>query len=319
MKWVLAVCLATATWGAVATAAETETATEGKLSTHQLKVDGRERTYQLYSPTQPRKKMPVVIVLHGGGGGARTAQQFIEYVGMNNVAERERFLVAYPVAVDGNWNDGRNVAFMTSHKENIDDVGFIRQMVDEIAKDQSVDRSRIFCTGISNGGIMSHRMAADASDLVAAIAPVVGGMAEPLAKDFAPKFPVSLFVIQGDSDPLVPIDGGNVGFRIGKKRGRIISAKNAVALYAKRAKIEGEIKSSELKDADTADGTTTSAGQFPIGIGGTRLQVYVVRNGGHTWPGKPQYLNERLIGKTSQDFDATEAIWEFFAACPPRK
>lgn len=291
----------------------------GELTEHAITVDELARVYRVYTPSKPRKNMPLVFVLHGGGMGDRGARHVIDYVGMNDIAERERFVAVYPVGIDGNWNDGRGVAFIRAQKENIDDIKFLRTVVDEIAKSQSVDRSRIFTTGISNGAIMSHRLAAEASDLICAAAPVVGGLAKPLAKTFKPQYPVSIFVIQGAADPLVPIQGGEIGYKIGRKRGEIISTKEAVALYAKRNGCKGKIRSSTIADTDPDDGTTTSVGEFPSGIGGTKIQVHVVSGGGHTWPGKRQYLTERLVGKTSQDYDATEAIWKFFKSCPPRK
>ena len=116
----------------------------------------------------------------------------------------------------------------------------------------------------------------------------------------------------------IRIDGGAVGLPRGRKRGEVISTRDAVAKYVKRNGINGKPMVTTLKDADPNDGTTTRASLYPTGVGGSKVQVYIVRNGGHTWPGRPGYAAERLIGKASYDFDATRAIWEFFAACPPR-
>ena len=204
-------------------------------------------------------------------------------------------------------------------RENVDDVKFLRQVVDTIGQEHQLDRSRIFSTGISNGAFMSHRLAAEASDLVAGIAPLVGGLPLSLAEKFNPRYPVSLFVIQGDADPLVPIEGGDVGYRRGKKRGKFIATRDAVAKYVHLNQINGKPTVSQLQDTDPDDGTTTEATVYPAGATGAKVQLYVVKNGGHTWPGKPAYLPERLIGKASQDFNASAAIWDFFQSCPPRK
>ena len=289
------------------------------LKAHKITVDSLERTYRAVVPPRPTRPMPLVLVLHGGGFGDNSALHVIRYTQFTKVALRERFIVVYPMAVDGNWNDGRDVDFIRAQKEDIDDVKFIRAVVDDVAKDHPVDRTRIFSTGISNGAFMSNRLAAEASDLVAGVAPVVGGMGPSLAKSFTPRYAVSVFIIQGDADPLVPIDGGAVGMRLGKKRGLTIKSSEVVAKYLKHNGITGQPAVAMLEDTNSDDGTTTEMRIYPDGESGSKVQAYIVKNGGHTWPGKRQYLTEKLVGKTSQDFDATEAIWEFFKSCPPRR
>ncbi|MGZ0170829.1 MAG: alpha/beta hydrolase family esterase [Planctomycetales bacterium] len=155
-------------------------------------VDGRSRIFVAYSPKrQSRTPLPLVFVLHGGGSGA--SRQLERFTKFNDLAKREGFITCYPDGYEGNWNDGRGVSFIKAHSENVDDVKFFRAMVDNVSKEPIVDRSRIFATGISNGGFMSHRLAAEASDVFAAVAPIVGGMAIPIGENFKPKHPVSLF------------------------------------------------------------------------------------------------------------------------------
>ena len=256
----------------------------------------------------------VVLAFHGGGSNARQMERYTRF---NDLAAKEGFLVVYPEAVDGNWNDGRGIAGVRAHQENIDDVKFVRLIVDRISKEHKIDRSRVFCTGISNGAFMSHRLATEASDLIAAIAPVVGGMAPAMAKKFHPAHPVSILIIQGDADPLVPIRGGTVGFFRGSRRGHVIPTEETISLYVRRNGNQGEPTITTL-DRDKKDGTSVEIRKYPDGPGGVKTQVYIVRNGGHTWAGRPLYLPEMLIGKASQEFSATEVIWEFFKSCPPR-
>lgn len=281
-----------------------------------ITVDGLTRKYLVYVPKGADGPFPLVLAFHGGGG---KPIQMERYGRFNALAQKEKFVVAYPEAVDGNWNDGRGVQFIRAQRENIDDVKFVRAVIRDIGKQCQLDTSRVFATGISNGAFISHRLAAEASDVIAAVAPVVGGMAPSIAKSFAPKYPVSLFVIQGDADPLVPIHGGYVGFRGGRKRGELVPTKDAIAKYLQANGITGKPNVSMLDDTDPQDETTTEATTHPAGRDGARVQVYIVKNGGHTWPGRRAYLPEQLIGKTSQDFDASQAIWEFFKSCPPRK
>ena len=281
-------------------------------------VDDRTRTFIVFSPKQQTKApRPLVFVLHGGGSG--TARQLERFTKFNDVAEREGFISCYPEGYDGNWNDGRGVDFIKAHSENVDDVKFLRSVVDQISQDHQVDRSRVFATGISNGGFMSHRLAAEASDVFAAVAPVVGGMAIPIGENFKPEYPVSLFVIQGEDDPLIPYAGGEVGYRLGRKRGRFLPTTTAIGKYLERNNVQDQPTTKRLPDTDPDDGTTTEVKIWPDGNDGSKVQLYSITNGGHTWPGRPLYAPERLIGKVSNDFDACEEIWKFFRSCPPRK
>ena len=281
-----------------------------------LVVDGLERTYRVYVPKDVTDLVPVVFVFHGGRG---VSAQLERYTRFSELAETEKFIAAYPQGIDRGWNDGRNAESIPAQRKNIEDVKFVRTVLDDIAKSHTVDRSRVFATGISNGGIFCHRLAADASDMFAAIAPVVGGIAEPLAKDFKPKHPVSLLVIQGEADPLVPINGGIVGAALLMNRGSVIATKETVEKYLKLNGVTGEPTTSTLDDVSKDDGTTTQVTKYPSGPQGFRVEVYLIKNGGHYWPGRPAVFGERLAGKAPQDFDATRVIWQFFKTCPPRK
>jgi len=286
----------------------------GEAVEHSFTVDGITRKYLIFAPKGFNKPLPVVLALHGGGSNARQMERYTRF---NDLAAKVGFLVVYPEAVDGNWNDGRGMPGVKAQQDNIDDVKFVRLIVDRLSREQKIDRSWIFCTGISNGGFMSHRLATEASDLIAAIAPVVGGMAPAIAKKFHPTYPVSILIIQGDADPLVPIRGGAVGFPRGRKRGLVIPTEETIALYVRRNGNQGE-PTVTILDRDEKDGTSVEIRKYPDGAGGVKTHVYIVRNGGHTWAGRPLYLPEMLIGKASQEFSATGVIWEIFKSCPPR-
>src|SRR5262249_54917067 len=184
-----------------------------------IEVDGRARRYLVHEPAEGTAPRPLVIVLHGGGGSAQQAERGSDF---DEVADRNGFVVVYPDSLGGYWNDGRGVSFMRAQRDNIDDVKFIRAMVDQIAQENKIDRRRVFATGLSNGGLMSHRLAAEASDMIAAIAPVAGGMAPSIAEAFNPRQPVSILIIQGEADPVVPIDGGDIVGR-DSTRGKVIA------------------------------------------------------------------------------------------------
>ena len=314
MRCATLVCLATFAVTLIASIASVASAQSGGAVEQSVTVDGISRKYLVFAPKGFEKPLPVVLAFHGGGSKARQMERYTRF---NDLAAKEGLLVVYPEAVEGNWNDGRGIEGVRAQQENIDDVKFVRTILDRMSKEHKIDRSRVFCTGISNGAFMSHRLAAEASDLITAIAPVVGGMAPSMAKKFQPDYPVSILIIQGDADPLVPIRGGMVGFSRGRKRGHVIPTEETISLYVRRNgnQVEPTVTTS---DRDEKDGTSVEIRRYPDGPGGVKTRVYIVRNGGHTWAGRPLYLPEMLIGKASQEFSATEVIWEFFKSCSPR-
>ena len=282
---------------------------------HRLVVDGRERSYIVQAPKEPRGPLPVVFFFHGGGGrGANMAN-----VGFREMVAKEQFLAVYPDGWRGNWNDGRNAPRIISHREGVDDVKFVRAIVEDLTTRYEIDRSRIFATGVSNGGIFCHYLAAKAADLFAGIAPVIGGLAEPVAPTFKPSHPISLLVIQGEADPLVPINGGPIA---GSDRGgRVIHTEEMLKKYLAHNGITGPPQVEQLPDRDPNDGTITEVRRWPPSRDGVRVEYYLVKGGGHTMPGRNRggALHEIFAGKTSQDFDGLEVIWNFFKSCPPRR
>ncbi|MEM8885140.1 MAG: alpha/beta fold hydrolase [Planctomycetota bacterium] len=274
---------------------------------HTIEVDGRARNFIVQAPSGRTERLPVVFFFHGGGGRAENLTDS----SFRPIVAKGKLIAVYPQGVGNRWNDGR----VHRRAPDVDDVKFVRALFAELSKQYPVDRSRVFATGISNGAIFSHRLAAEASDLFAGIAPIVGGMAVDVAKDFAPKHPVSMLVIQGDEDRLVPIDGGGVA----GNRGQIISTDAVLQTYARRNGITGAKTVRTLGDLDPDDGTTVEVHRYPDGKDGFRVAMYLVKGGGHTVPGgKPRPAMARLVGRTSTEFDAYAVIWSFFRACPPR-
>ena len=139
-----------------------------------LRVGGGERSALLFAP--PRvvagRALPVVLVFHGGGGDGAGAARLTRFA---DLAERDTFLAIFPDGLHRNWNDGRDPSVSRTHRDGIDDVAFIDALLDTVGRAFRIDQSRVFATGISNGGIFSHYLGARRSRRIAAIAPVVGG------------------------------------------------------------------------------------------------------------------------------------------------
>ena len=279
-----------------------------------IKVAGAERTYRLHVPPRysREKAAPLVFAFHGGGQNARVAERFTH---LSELSDREGFLVVYPDALFKNWNDGRNDPMLRSQREKVDDLGFIGALLDEISDQFNIDPKRIFATGPSNGGIFSNLVGARMSDRFAAIAPVIGGMAPSVAGSFDPKSPISVLMINGTEDPLVPFEGGKVTF-MGRGRGNIIPTADTVKNWVRHNGCQPAPQCFDLPDKDAGDETRTKVAVYSGGRKGTEVVVYTIEGGGHAWPGGRQYLPESMVGRVCKDFNATDVIWEFFSRHP---
>lgn len=276
---------------------------------HTIEVGGLTRTYLLHlPPALPAGPAPLVLVFHGGGGNGPGTERLTRF---SELADREGVLVAYPEGVGRNWYDGREFAGSRAHRERIDDVGFVAVMLDAIARAHAVDPRRIYATGISNGAVFSHYLAAHLSPRIAAIAPVVGGIADPPDAWLRPERPVSVLILQGTTDPLVPYRGGAIAFG----RGRIIDTEDAARRWARLNGTAPEPRSTVLP----APGKDHCGGlrlTYSGGRDGSEVVLLRLDGGGHTWPGGGQYLPEGIIGRVCRDFSATTIIWEFFRTHP---
>ncbi len=278
--------------------------------------DGLKRRFRIYKPSvdDTSLRMPVVIALHGRGSTSK-GMVILTRRGFEKLAAREKFIVVYPDGIGMSWNDGRidEEANDRAFRNEIDDVGFISALIDYMTGHYNADRSRIFVTGISNGAIMSYRLACELSDKITAIAPVDGNIPFMLYPGCSPADPVSVLAVNNVDDPLVPFDGGEIYVRRGKvKLGKILSTEKSIEFWVSRNKCSGTPVVTEEPDRDPRDGTRVIRKYYGNGTRGTDVVLYEIKGGGHTWPGGIQYKPEAVIGRTSRDIDACEVIWSFF-------
>lgn len=275
-----------------------------------ITVDGLTRTYIVHVPPSydEMTPTPVVLVFHGGGG---SAQRMVNFTGFNALSDQEGFIVVYPNGVDNHWNDGRGVQKYRAQRENIDDVKFVSLLLDHLMQEYTIDETRVYAAGISNGAMMSCRLACELSERIAAIAMVAGAMSDALSVYCSPLRPVSVLVISGTDDPLVLWEGGNIQF--GRQNlGSTLSVPDTVMYWVTRNNCLGTPTVTWLPDIYD-DGTTVWKEVYSHGEEHTEVVLYAIEGGGHTWPGGPQYASKRIIGRTCYDIDATEVIWQFFS------
>ncbi len=288
---------------------------------HTMSFGGHQRSYLVHLPPQVLQpgKLPLVLVFHGGGG---SAGQIVRASGFAQLADRHGFLAVFPQGVNKHWNDGRKSEVFAQQDRRIDDVAWIRALVEKLKRDYPVDPRRIYAVGISNGGMFCQRLAVELSDQLAAVASLTASLPEPL-KHATPKAPVAVMLINGTADPLLPYQGGEVTIRpllgrLGRQlplrsRGRVISTEETIRYWVRHNGTKPKPHITRLPDTDPQDGCRVEVHRWSGGRGGTEVVLYKVIGGGHGWPGGSQYLGVDRIGHVCQDFDATKAIWQFFA------
>ncbi len=271
-----------------------------------LQHNGLARTYIVRVPArvaQSDSPVPLVIVLHGGGGNAVNAETM---TGFTTKAESEAFIVVYPEGTARGrvplltWNAGHCCGY--AMEKRVDDVGFIGALVDRLRAAYRIDANRIYVTGMSNGAMMAHRLGIELSHRIAAIAPVVGAV---FGDEKSPRAPVSAIMINGVVDESVPYEGGPPGGRASKEWDGTPTkpAKDQAVFWAAANRCSASPQISDhgrylLAQYDCP---------HPLGVA-----IYSVRDNGHAWPGGEK--GSRRADAPSTAIDATDVIWEFFAA-----
>lgn len=217
-----------------------------------------QRTYLVHAPPGYTGKTatPVVFDFHGLGSNGAGQKAFSRW---DKLGDTEGFIVVYPDGVDKSWNAG----LCCSDDKTIDDVAFIRAIIQALQTDACIDPKRVYATGCSNGGGMSYKLACEAADVIAAVAPVdfdcVDGSACNMCK---PSRPITEVQFRGTSDSLVDYDGS----------GAFMGAKQNFALWGKLNMCSGS--AGALPDNAACEG-------YPACGGGTQTVLCTVQNGMH--------------------------------------
>ncbi len=254
---------------------------------------------------------PLVVVLHGGLGEDDDTVK-LSFGKLNALAEEEDFLVVYPAGVGGHWNDGRRVDSYVAQREGVDDVGFLTTLIRDLLKRKQVDPQGVFLVGVSDGAMMAHRFACERTGLLTAFTSVIGAMPRPVARRKARcgDAPISVLMINGADDPIVPFDGGMVRFD-GVDHGEVISVEDTFLFWRNHEQC-ADVDTSMLPDFSPADGSRIARRKATGCRGSSKVELFVVEGAGHTWPSGWQYLPETMVGRTSNDIDAAVATWRFF-------
>lgn len=286
-----------------------------------LKIGNLVREYILYVPSlyDSTKPTPLVIMLHGFGGTALSAAKETQW---SSLATRESFIVAYPEATRPDrtkpqsfrqnpqaWNDGSG-RFEAAVKD-VDDVGFIRAMIDRISEKWNIDANRTFGTGFSNGASMTFRLGDELSHRLAAIAPVSGTC---WSEKPTPSEAMSLYYLTGTADTLNPLEGGYPKLAFGGRDqgGRV---KPPVQQF-----IDLWVAALGCPKNPASDENLQGVRSRVYGPSqrGSEVILVTVDDLGHHWPGGKSQVPNLLVGKPSNRLDGTEAIWAFFKSHPKK-
>lgn len=269
--------------------------------------EARRRRYLVHLPPayDGRTPMPVVLAFHGGLGRAEVQRK---QSGFNDVADRFGFAVVYP---DGTgrtsmltWNAGTCCGLAARIK--VDDVGFVARILDELPSRFALDGRRVFATGMSNGAMFCYRLACELSDRITAVAPVAGDMG---VDGPEPSRPVPLIHFHGLKDENARFDGGLGANQVEGTPHKPIREGIAFWIRANRCEPNPEVQTTAFE--------TVERYRPMAGVAGAPVELHVVREGGHTWPGGVDVTSRFGTGPLIREVPASTLIWEFFACQAP--
>lgn len=297
---------------------------------HRLETrDGRVRTFRVHRPKGAAKPLPILFVLHGGGGNAEQTQGSLSF---DAVADTHGFLAVYPDGTGrtvlgklfGTWNSDEECCG-EALASGVDDVAFIDQLIDELGARYEGDVERVFVTGLSNGGDMTHRLGCELSARVDAIAPVG---APRVIGSCAPTRPVPTMIVHGTEDPCALYDGGAVcGGCFSRALADLngdtadagdhfscMGARDVAAAWQARNECAGGASQVTFQRGDASCETWCP---------GREVTLCTIVGGGHSYPGSTPGCSagtklcdavSAATGPISADMDAAAEIGKFFAA-----
>ncbi|MGC3980888.1 MAG: PHB depolymerase family esterase [Steroidobacteraceae bacterium] len=256
------------------------------------------------------KSTALVIVLHGGGGNAKNAAEQTQF---DRVAQREKLIAVYP---NGNgrlnnkllaWNAGHCCAYAMQSRS--DDIGFISALIDHLLNHYSIDPNRVYITGLSNGGMMTHQLGIALSNKLAAIAPVIGAV---FGDESAPARALPAVIINGAVDTIVPPTGGtlNMNSDLGPLLRRILQKAADKPVLPAGAQAKFWANANGCKHEQTSKVSGAELTRYDECRNNADVLFYSVTDNGHAWPGGKSAREG--AAKPSITFDANEAIWAFF-------
>ncbi|MGJ0515201.1 MAG: extracellular catalytic domain type 1 short-chain-length polyhydroxyalkanoate depolymerase [Methylomicrobium sp.] len=274
----------------------------------ELETGGQSRSYWAHVP--PRSvavPYPVVISLHGGGGNARQHRQAS---GMDAAADRDGYIPVYPNGSGRlaerllTWNAGNCCGY--AQKQDVDDVGFISALIDDLKRRANIDTRRIYVSGHSNGGMMAHRLGEALPERIAAIASVAGAYVPSMRNGRS----LPVLHIHSVDDPRALYHGGlGPPFPLTGMRVLHPSVDTMLSAWIQRNGCDGTATEIAVRESG---GHTARLLVYPQCRNEAEVALWKLTGAGHGWPGASPKL-ERLLGPQTRVIDANTEIWRFFS------
>ena len=274
----------------------------------ELRHQGRDRPYLVHAPERQSGRAPLVLQLHGRG---IDPLMFDRWTGFSALADESGFVLAMPSAVGEIWNDGRYHGPAWPGRDEIDDVGYLLAVIDDVVDRHAADPARIYLVGMSNGATMAGRMALERPGRIAAIAQVAGTASAEVATRGHPAVPVPVLEIHGTRDRAAPYEGGRASglwarLLVRRPAGACLGVDEWAGLWVGR---NGAGSGPQVG----TDGPDITIRRWRGPSPAADVVFYRVEGGGHTWPGARLWMPPHL-GRVSRSIDATRVSWEFLAA-----
>lgn len=279
-----------------------------------LKVDHLDRDFLYHLPHQLTGRPRLILAYHGTGIKANVMQIFTGHE-LDLLADKEKnTIIIYPQGYKNSWNDCcKNVPYETK-KLNLDDVGFTRKIIDLFAEKYNADLSEVYAIGFSNGGQMVSKLAKLKPEWFKGFAVISANLPDADNTDCGDTLqPVSLMLINGMEDPIIPFNGGKVTLD-GKDFGTVMSSEQTIAHWLSAGNFSGppmERKFFALKKDQEV--VTAVKQDFYSSSANKRISYIRVKDGGHTIPNKNFRIPIKKMGNMNKEVDAPQLIWDFFA------
>ncbi len=312
-----------------------------------VQVNDLTRNFILHVPPgySADRRYPVVILFHGRNQDADDMERITHF---NQLADKDGIITIFPRAAQGQWNigvrpeaasaenprrgfgrrggwgypggggggggggypggrgGGQNPEQTTNRTEPPDDVAFVGEMLDQLALKYSLDVHRIYATGLGDGGFMAERIGCTMADRIAAVGAV--GATFPKTMVCLPSRAISVLLIDGTSDPLVPYNGGTYK----ERRFPVLSAEASAKTWGKFDRCGEKPAQGKIPPLDKG-GKETKTFTFSGCQADAQVELYAVKDGGNTWPGGEVFTTESEVGKTSNAINANDSLWNFFS------
>ena len=262
-----------------------------------IESGGLERNYRLYIPTAYDGSEPVPLVLNLHGYTSDAFGQDL-YANFRVIADTANFLIVLP----NGTLDGFGQRYWNCFIEpgiGVDDVAFLSDLIDSISANYNVDANRIYSTGMSNGGFMSHALACELSNKIAAIASVAGSIDEDRLPACDPQHVMPVMQIHGTEDETVPFDGSF----------DFIPVESVIDYWTNFNNCDEAAEFTAIEDVVPSDSCTAEHFVYGGCNKNINVELYKIIDGGHTWPGTAL----TFLGVTNLDINACKEIWYFFS------